>query len=85
MLRDVALPNVDPLAGNVMMVTSFNEWYEDTQIEATAGDAPTTRKDDSASGAFYTEGDTYTDYGYLYLDLLREETKKRSTIEARTK
>jgi len=77
MLREVALPNVDPLAGNVMMVNSFNEWYEDTQIEATAGTAPPTMKDDSESGAFYTEGDIYADYGYLYLDLLREETKRR--------
>ncbi len=75
MLRDVALPNVDPLTGNVMMVNSFNEWYEDTQIEATAGTAPPTTKDNSNSGAFYTEGDIYTDYGYLYLDLLREATE----------
>ena len=85
MLRDVALPNVDPLAGNVIMVTSFNEWYEDTQIEATAGTAPPTAKDNSASGAFYTEGDTYADYGYLYLDILREETERPLTIEAQTR
>ena len=74
MLREVALPNVDPLAGSVLMVNSFNEWYEDTQIEATAGTAPPTTKDDSESSTFYTEGETYADYGYLYLDVLREET-----------
>jgi hypothetical protein len=74
MIREVALPNLDPRTGNIMMVNSFNEWYEDTQIEATAGAAPPTSKDNSESGAFYTEGDTYADYGYLYLDLLREET-----------
>ena len=78
MVRDVALPNVDPLAGNVIMVTSFNEWYEDTQIEATAGTSPPTAKDDSASGKFYTEGDIYRDYGYLYLDLLRKEAETPS-------
>jgi glycoprotein endo-alpha-1,2-mannosidase len=75
MIRDVGLPNLDSRTGNIMMVNSFNEWYEDTQIEATAGRAAPTAKDDSKSGAFYTEGDTYTDYGYLYLDILREETK----------
>ncbi|HIE95462.1 MAG TPA: hypothetical protein EYG03_19740 [Planctomycetes bacterium] len=75
MIRDVGLPNLDPRTGNIMMVNSFNEWYEDTQIEATAGIAVPTAKDDSKSGTFYTEGDTYTDYEYLYLDILREETK----------
>ena len=55
------------------MVTSFNEWYEDTQIEATLGTAQPTTRDDSASGVFYTAGDSYADYGYLYLDILREE------------
>lgn len=74
MIREVGLPNLDPRTGNIMMVNSFNEWYEDTQIEATTGAAPPTAKDDSKTGTFYTEGDTYTDYGYLYLDILREET-----------
>lgn len=77
MLREVALPNVDPLAGSIMMVNSFNEWYEDTQIEATAGTAPPTSKDDSESGKFYTEGEIYTDYGCLYLDILCEETGRK--------
>jgi len=85
MIREVALPNLDPRTGNIMMVNSFNEWYEDTQIEPTAGTAPPTSKDNSASGTFYTEGDTYTDYGYLYLDILREETKRSSTTESRTR
>jgi hypothetical protein len=81
MLRDVAMPNMDPLAGNMIMVTSFNEWYEDTQIEATAGVAPPTSKDDSASGTHYTEGDTYRDYGPLYLDILCEETKQPGRVK----
>jgi hypothetical protein len=74
MLRDVAVPKVDPLAKNILMVTSFNEWHEDTQIEPTVGTAGKTNKDDSASGSEYTQGDYYTDYGYLYLDILCEET-----------
>ena len=74
MLRDVVVPKVDPLAENMLMVTSFNEWGEDTQIEPTMGTGSTTNIDDSASGSDYTQGDYYTDYGYLYLDILREET-----------
>ena len=55
------------------MVTSFNEWYEDSQIEATAGTAPPSSTDDSKSGTYYTGGQIYTDYEYLYLDILRKE------------
>ena len=39
MIQEAALPNLDPRCGRLMMVTSFNEWYEDSQIEATAGAA----------------------------------------------
>jgi hypothetical protein len=74
MLRDVVVPKVDPLSQNILMITSFNEWHEDTQIEPTMGTAGKTNKDDSASGSEYTQGDYYTDYGYLYLDILSQET-----------
>ena len=59
------------------MVTSFNEWYEDSQIEATASDAGTTAIDNSDSKSRFTGGDRYTDYGPLYLDILREETLRK--------
>ena len=72
MIRDVALPHLDPRAGNVVMVTSFNEWYEDTQIEPTAGTVVPSDTDDSETGIYFTGGERYVDYGYLYLDLLRE-------------
>ena len=39
MIKDVAMPLTDPKAKNMIMVTSFNEWYEDTQIEPTSGKA----------------------------------------------
>jgi len=73
-LRDTAVPHVDPLASNILMVTSFNEWHEDTQIEPTSGLGTSTSKDVSASGIEYTQGYVYTDYGGLYLDILRQET-----------
>ncbi len=75
MIADVALPNLDARCGRIMMVTSFNEWYEDTQIEATAGTQPATAKDDSDSGTAHTGGQRYVDYGPLYLDILREVTQ----------
>jgi glycoprotein endo-alpha-1,2-mannosidase len=74
MLRDVVIPKIDSLAENMLMITSFNEWHEDTQIEATQGTGSTTNQDNSPSGTDYTEGDYYTDYGDLYLNILREET-----------
>lgn len=77
MIREVGLPNLDSGTGNIMMVNSFNEWYEDTQIEPTKGAALPTTKDDSESGTFYTGGNRYTDYGNLYLDILREETGEK--------
>ena len=76
MIRQVALPNLDSRTGNMLVITSFNEWYEDTQIEATRGTAKSTRKDDSDSGTYYTGGDRYEDYGYLYLDILKQELIK---------
>ncbi|MDI6448910.1 hypothetical protein [Anaerobaca lacustris] len=75
MIADVGLPNLDPKCGRIMMVTSFNEWYEDTQIEATAGTQPVSSKDDSDSGTAFTGGQQYVDYGPLYLDILREATQ----------
>ncbi|MBL7189455.1 MAG: hypothetical protein ISS70_24265 [Phycisphaerae bacterium] len=75
MIQQVALPHLDSGCGRVMMVTSFNEWYEDSQIEATAGTAPVSYTDDSESGTYYTGGQRYVDYGYLYLDILRQATQ----------
>jgi glycoprotein endo-alpha-1,2-mannosidase len=77
MIRQAALPHLDSACGRLMMVTSFNEWYEDSQIEPTVGNQPATLQDSSESGSFYTMGDRYADYGPLYLDILAEEIRSR--------
>jgi glycoprotein endo-alpha-1,2-mannosidase len=71
-LSTAALPNLDPAADNILMINSFNEWHEDTQIEATLPAFPTSN-DDSGTRA-YTSGYTYTGYRDLYLDELRNAT-----------
>jgi glycoprotein endo-alpha-1,2-mannosidase len=75
-IRDAALPNLDDRCGRIMMVTSFNEWYEDSQIEATAGTQEVASTDNSATKSDFTGGDRYADYGDLYLDILRDETSE---------
>lgn len=75
MIDNVALKTIDPTAKNIMLITSFNEWFEDSQIEATSGDGGCTNRDDSESGDYFTHGEDYCDYGYLYLDILSEHTK----------
>jgi glycoprotein endo-alpha-1,2-mannosidase len=73
MLSEVVVPRVDPNANNILMINSFNEWHEDTQIEPSVI-APRTNVDDS--GAFqYSEGYFYEGYGSRYLNLLREATE----------
>jgi hypothetical protein len=68
-----AKDNADDDIGKAIMVTSWNEWYEDTQIEPVSGGA-TTNVDDSESGNYYTDDIYYEAYGMRYLDILREQT-----------
>ena len=58
---------VDPGVDNLLLVNSFNEWHEDTQIEPATG--PTTNAPFNMTQGLYYEG-----YGELYLNLLREGT-----------
>jgi glycoprotein endo-alpha-1,2-mannosidase len=81
MIRQAALPHLDSACGRLMMVTSFNEWYEDSQIEPTAGNQPASSKDNSKSGDLYTGGDRYVDYGLLYLDILAEEMSSSTSAD----
>ncbi len=72
MLNEVVVPRTDPKADNILMINSFNEWHEDTQIEPT-NLAPRTNSDDSGNQR-YTQGYFYQGYGDLYLNILREAT-----------
>ena len=65
-------PLIDPRLP-IMLVTSWNEWSEDTAIEPAAS-APATASDGSRSGNVYTQGYRYEGYGTRYLDVLREKT-----------
>jgi hypothetical protein len=73
-LRRAALPHTDADIDDLVLVNSFNEWHEDTQIEPTIVTART-NTDDSATGSAYTAGKFYEGYGSLYLDILRQETR----------
>ena len=56
----------------MMLITSWNEWNEDTAIEPAAESAPTTT-DTSPSGTTYTQGYRYEGYGRRCLDILCEK------------
>ena len=58
---------VDSNIDNLLVVNSFNQWFEDTQIEPCAGQ-PTSLPED------LTQGLNYDGYERLYLNILREET-----------
>ncbi len=62
----------DSSIDRLIMVTSWNEWHEDTQIEPVKP-APTTNLDDSKTGDAYTNKLSYESYGERYLQILREE------------
>lgn len=80
MLRCVAIPEVDP-ALPIVMVTSWDDWNEDTGIEPIPG-TPTT-KDDSPSGTAYTQGYQYGGEGTSEVRTLARDTRLLDRAYAR--
>jgi len=70
-LEHFTLPLLDPRL-RMILVTSWNEWSEDTSIEPLAR-APATASDRSSSGSGYTQGYSYAGYETRYLEILREK------------
>jgi hypothetical protein len=70
--RCVAIPEVDPSLP-IVMVTSWNDWGEDTGIEPIPGSP--TRLDDSPSGTAYTQGYLYGDEGTGALRVLHNDAR----------
>lgn len=69
-LQGFTLPLVDPRLP-MLLITSWNEWNEDTAIEPVAA-APSTASDVSESGHAYTQGFRYSGYETRYLEVLRD-------------
>lgn len=67
----LAMPLADPRL-NMIMVTSWNEWNEDTAIEPLADAAPT-RVDGSTEKDFFTRGYAYAGHGLAYLRTIRDQ------------
>jgi len=65
---------VDSVVGNLIMVNSWNEYHEDTQIEPVF-DVDKSKKDTNLPNEF-TYGLDYNGYGNLYLQILKDETSK---------
>jgi len=77
-----ALPLVDPDLDNLILVNSFNEWHEDTQIEPVGAiDITTDSLDIATAPEKFTGGLEYVGYGELYLDILGNATTTRIVNE----
>lgn len=70
LFRDVAIPELDP-ALPMVMVTSWDDWNEDTGVEPIAGTA--THVDDSLTHTLYTQGYTYGGEGHSTVETLRRD------------
>ena len=68
-----AMQLIDANADNLLMVTSFNEWHEDTQIEPVELEVETTEPYDLTTGL------AYVGYGTLYLDILKNATTQSNS------
>lgn len=70
-LDHFAFPLLDPRL-RMVLITSWNEWSEDTAIEPLTPSMPTVI-DRSATGNGFTQGYSYAGYGTRYLEVLRDK------------
>ncbi|VAX16902.1 hypothetical protein MNBD_NITROSPINAE01-1751 [hydrothermal vent metagenome] len=68
--NQLAFPFMDPRL-NMVMITSWNEWNEDTSIEPLANAEATSS--DVSDDKFFTEGYLYEGYGTKYLEVIRDK------------
>jgi hypothetical protein len=68
---DISFAHLDT-AVNMISITSFNEWHEDTQLEPTFVSSATFF-DNSTTGTQYTQGILHEGYGMKYLDIIRNK------------
>ena len=54
-------------SSDTIMITSWNEWHEDTNIEPTQG-----TQESSRGPELYTQGYNYDDYGFTLLDIVKD-------------
>ena len=75
---DSALKLTDESVGSMIMINSWNEWHEDTQIEPVVDSGQTTRKPLTLTcyGDPCVRKVKYEAYGELYLDILRDATSR---------
>lgn len=75
MWRRIGVRFADPRL-NMVMITSWNEWNEDTGIEPLKP-APPAPRDQSPTGDYFTRGYAYPGHGEVYLDALRKLTAEK--------
>lgn len=71
----LAQPFLDPKL-RMVLITSFNEWNEDTQLEPTAPGRATAR-DSSPTGSDYSQGYTWEAYSTRCLEALKAVVDRR--------
>lgn len=77
----IGFPFADPRL-NMILLTSWNEWNEDTAIEPLA-EAPPTSRDASGAAEFFTQGYRYAGHGFAYLETIRDQVVAASGRAAR--
>jgi glycoprotein endo-alpha-1,2-mannosidase len=71
-IERVGKPLVDPRL-RAILITSWNEWNEDTAIEPLSRSAPTI--EDASGRRFFTQGYSYEGFGTIYLDVVRDRLR----------